>query len=281
MFLAQRFSIVVCVLLLFTLPVSAPVHAQGHLSLRRVIHLYPKELRPQTLTVQIGMPVVWHSHLAHTKYVVVTVAFLKGEWVAQATKPVEGINGFDLEGGHFVGHARQWRHGGATVCHTGRVYLNRPKIVICCGSQNSQLEFTDAQKMQIQALLRTEDKEVIRLQADIDTTTIDLHQLLDAEPVEIARVKTTLQIIATKEADLRLAHITKMQDIRQLLTPAQQQKFRMSWAHMMGRGGMMEHGGMMGQGGMRMHGKRMGRGRMRGQGRMTNPCGMQRDKPKN
>jgi len=137
-----------------------------------------------------------------------------------------------------------------------------------------QLELTEDQKMQVQALLSTEAKEVIRLQADIDTTTIDLHQLLDTETVDIARVKTALQTIAMKEADLHLAHITKIQELRKLLTPEQQQKFRMSWAHMMG------HGEMMGEEGMRMHGKRMKRN-MQGQGQMTNPCGRQRDKPKN
>jgi hypothetical protein len=44
-----------------------------------------------------------------------------------------------------------------------------------------------------------------------------------------------------------------MQDIRKLLTPEQQQKFRLMQRHMMGDGmidpgGMMGHGGMMGRG---------------------------------
>jgi hypothetical protein len=85
----------------------------------QMINLYPKGPRPQTLTIKIGTPVVWHSHLAHTNRVVVTVAFLEGEAVPQATQPVEGINGFVLEGSHFVGRMEgnggTFAHGLSTV----------------------------------------------------------------------------------------------------------------------------------------------------------------------
>ena len=37
--------------------------------------------------------------------------------------------------------------------------------------------------------------------------------------MDLSRVKPALQAIAAKEADLRLAHIALMQDIRQVLTP--------------------------------------------------------------
>ena len=50
-----------------------------------------------------GTEVHWVSHLAPTKLVVVTMAFLEGQRVAQATTAVEGYNSFVLEGGHFVG----------------------------------------------------------------------------------------------------------------------------------------------------------------------------------
>ena len=81
------------------------------------------------------------------------------------------------------------------------------------GRLAQQLELSDDQQAKVQALLRAQAKETIRLKADIDTATIDLHQLLDAEPGELASVKTALQSIASKEADLRLAHITTVQDI--------------------------------------------------------------------
>ena len=96
-------TLVVAVLLISIIQGGLPGQAQGTLGRHRMIDLYPTGPRPQALTVPVGMPVVWQSHLAHTKRVVVTVAFLKGEAVAQATQPVEGMNRFVLEDGHFVG----------------------------------------------------------------------------------------------------------------------------------------------------------------------------------
>ena len=96
-------STVVSVLLLGLFQVGAPTQAQTKYVPHRMIHLNPTGPRPEALTVKVGMPIVWQSHLAHTKSVVVTVAFLKGATVAQATQPVEGMNGFVLEDGQFVG----------------------------------------------------------------------------------------------------------------------------------------------------------------------------------
>jgi hypothetical protein len=135
-----------------------------------------------------------------------------------------------------------------------------------------QLDLTDEQQSKVLALLRTHAKDGIRLKADMDMASIDLQQLLDAQPVDMDKVKTALQTIAAKEADLRVTHISAMQDIRELLTPDQQKGFRAMWGHMLGSGGMM------GRGGMQPHGKQMGRGGMKGQGPMKNPCGMQRGK---
>lgn len=139
-----------------------------------------------------------------------------------------------------------------------------------------QLELSDEQQKQAQALLRTHAKDGIRLQADIETASIDLQQLLDAQPVDMARVKTMLQTIAGKEADLRFLHIAAMQDVRALLTPEQQKQFRAVWGGMMGHGGKMHHKRMRGQRGMRKHGAPMRHGGKHGSGRMMNPCGMQR-----
>jgi hypothetical protein len=68
-----------------------------------VINLHPDGPRPPRLEVAAGTAVLWVSHLAPTKLVVVTVSFLEGQGVAQATTTVAGYNGFVLEAGHFVG----------------------------------------------------------------------------------------------------------------------------------------------------------------------------------
>jgi Spy/CpxP family protein refolding chaperone len=127
---------------------------------------------------------------------------------------------------------------------------------------SQQLKLSDEQRAQAQTLLRNHAKEVIHLQAEINTMTLDVPPLLEASPVDLAKVKQLFQAIAAKEADLRLAHVTAMQDIRKLLTPEQQKQFRTMPGHMMGDGAMMGPGGMMGGSGM------MGRGIMRPGGMM-------------
>ena len=127
---------------------------------------------------------------------------------------------------------------------------------------SQQLKLSDEQRTQVQTLLRSHAKDVIRLRAEIDTMTLDVPPLLEANPVDLAKVKQLFQAIAAKEADLRLAHVTAMQDIRKLLTPEQQKQFRTMPGHMMGDGAMMGPGGMMGGSGM------MGRSLMRSGGMM-------------
>jgi Spy/CpxP family protein refolding chaperone len=127
---------------------------------------------------------------------------------------------------------------------------------------SQQLKLSDEQRTQVQGLLRNHAKDVIRLRAEIDTMTLDVPPLLEATPVDLAEVKQLFQAIAAKEADLRLAHVTAMQDIRKLLTPEQQKQFRTMPGHMLGDGAMMGPGGMMGGGAM------MGRGMMRPGGMM-------------
>jgi Spy/CpxP family protein refolding chaperone len=112
--------------------------------------------------------------------------------------------------------------------------------------------------MQVRTLLGNHAKEVIRLRADIGIMAVDLRQLLETDPVDLPKVKQQLQSIAGKEVDLRLAHITLMQEISKLLTPEQRQKFWAMRESMMGPGGMR---GMIGPSGMRGPGGMMGRGR--------------------
>jgi Spy/CpxP family protein refolding chaperone len=131
-----------------------------------------------------------------------------------------------------------------------------------------RLNLSDEQQLKVQALLRTYAKEGIRLKADIATAHIDLQQLLDTQPIDMDGVKSALQTMAGKEAELRLGHIAAMQDIQKLLTPEQQKQFSTLWGPMSG-GGMMGHGGIM------------GRGSMMGRGGMMGPGGMQRGKPGN
>lgn len=127
----------------------------------------------------------------------------------------------------------------------------------------AQLELTDEQETQIRTLVRQHMKDAVQTRADIAIQRIDLQALLDADAPDLAKVQDTLQAIASQHADLMYAHIALMQEVKQLLTPEQQEQFRSLRRQMMhGRGGMM---GMRGRGGK--------------PGGMRHPCGMMgRDK---
>jgi plastocyanin len=82
---------------------AAPLTARAAPDLPRVINLYEAGPQPQRLDIRAGEAVLWISHLTSGKLMVVTLAFLDGARVAEATAPVEGYNTFLLEGEHFVG----------------------------------------------------------------------------------------------------------------------------------------------------------------------------------
>ena len=127
----------------------------------------------------------------------------------------------------MMGRRGMMRHGGMIQHHLERLARH--------------LELTAEQRTQMWTVLGNQAKEAIRLQADVETLAIDLRQLLEADPVDLARVKPLLQSMAGKEADLRLLHITAMQEMSKMLTPEQRQKLRTIRHSMMGRGGMKEH----------------------------------------
>ena len=147
------------------------------------------------------------------------------------------------------------RHGrmGHMLGHSGKFMRHVDRML-------EQLELTNEQETKVRSLVREHMKQAIRARADIEVKRLDLRDLLDAESVDLSQVKTLLQSLASQRVELHVAHITLMQEMRTLLTPEQQEKFR-SMRHQMrhGDGGMMGRGGMRGQGGMRNPGGMMGR----------------------
>lgn len=101
--LMRRCTTILSMLLLGLLLLEAPGLVQGDASHPTVINLHPEGPQPQKLEVAAGTAVLWVSHLASTRLVVVTVTFVEGQKVAPATTPVEGYNGFVLEGHDFTG----------------------------------------------------------------------------------------------------------------------------------------------------------------------------------
>jgi Spy/CpxP family protein refolding chaperone len=168
----------------------------------------------------------------------------------EETSPQSGMMGMGgmMDRGMMGRHGMMSRHGmmgmGKMMGHGGMIQHHLERLA-------QQLELTDEQRTQMWSVLGNQAKEAFRLQADLGTLAIDLRQLLDADPVDLAKAKPLLQSIAGKEADLRLLHITAMQDMSKILTPEQRQKLRTIRRGMMGHSGMMGMGGRMGSGGMR------------------------------
>jgi Spy/CpxP family protein refolding chaperone len=104
-----------------------------------------------------------------------------------------------------------------------------------------QLKLKDEQRAPVRTIMRTHAKDVIRLQAEMATMTLDVQPLLEADPVDLTKVKQQFLTIAAKEVDLHMAHVTAMQEIRKVLTPEQQQQFKTMHDHMMSAGGRREH----------------------------------------
>ena len=125
--------------------------------------------------------------------------------------------------------------------HEGRMGHEGMRLQQHLDRFTQQLNLTDQQRTQVRTILYTQAKEMIRLQAELATLRLDVLPLLEAEPVDLAKVKQQFQSIAAKEADLHLAHVTAMQEIRKVLTPEQQQQFKTLQGRMMHEGGRREH----------------------------------------
>ena len=125
--------------------------------------------------------------------------------------------------------------------HEGRMGHEGMRIQQHLDRLTQQLKLKDEQRAQVRTILYTHAKDMIRLQAEMATLRLDVPPLLEAEPVDLAKVKQQLLAIAAKEVDLHMAHVTAMQEIRKVLTPEQQQQFKTLQGRMMREGGRREH----------------------------------------
>lgn len=117
-------------------------------------------------------------------------------------------------------HAHGWRGHVGPMGHEGmRLQQHFERLI-------QEIKLTDQQRVPVWTILYNHTKEMIRLRAELATLRLDVPPLLEAEPVDLAKVKQQLLAIATKEADLQLAHVTAMQALRQVLTPDQRQQFK-------------------------------------------------------
>jgi Spy/CpxP family protein refolding chaperone len=125
--------------------------------------------------------------------------------------------------------------------HEGRLEHEGLRLQQHLDRLTQQLKLTDDQRAKVRTILSTHAKDLIRLQAESATLRLDVAPLLEANPVDLAKVKQQFQAIAAKEVDLHLAHVTAMEEIRKVLTPEQQQQFKTLQGRMMHEERRREH----------------------------------------
>lgn len=151
--------------------------------------------------------------------------------------------------------------------------MHRPSQVI--RMLRAELGLSDEQAKPMKALLLQIMKTRIRQQADLRIAELELQELLDADPVDMAQVESKLKASEGLRTALRLTIIKAHEQAKAVLTPEQRQKLERlheGRPGMMGMMGMMGEGepggrGMMGQGGqggMGMMGPQMRHGMMGG-----------------
>jgi Spy/CpxP family protein refolding chaperone len=140
---------------------------------------------------------------------------------------------------HDEDEGEEYEHGRRG--HEGRMGREGMRLQQHLDRLTQQLKLKDEQRAQVRTIVYTHAKDMIRLQAELATLRLDVPPLLEAEPVDLAKVKQQFLAIAAKEVDLHLAHVTAMQEIRKVLTPDQQQQFKTLQGRMMREGGRREH----------------------------------------
>jgi Spy/CpxP family protein refolding chaperone len=133
----------------------------------------------------------------------------------------------------------------------------------------AELELSDEQAKQLTQIFSQATKSGIKQRADIRIAELELRELLEADPVDMAQVEGKLKAIEGLRTALRLSLIKAHEQAKGVLTPEQRQKLeglhdRLPGMMSPGMMGMME---MMGQGGscgMEMMGPHIMQQMMRG-----------------
>jgi Spy/CpxP family protein refolding chaperone len=87
-----------------------------------------------------------------------------------------------------------------------------------------KLDLTSEQVKNLERLRKDFEKQSIRKDADIRVAKLDLHALLDAQPVDMTEVEAKVREIERLRADLRFGRIRAAQEAKEQLTVEQRQK---------------------------------------------------------
>jgi Spy/CpxP family protein refolding chaperone len=99
----------------------------------------------------------------------------------------------------------------------------RPLITLML-RHREELRLSADQVRSLERLRGEFEREAVRREADIRIAEMDLASLLDARPVDLAKVEAKIREIERFKADLRLARIRAIEQGKALLSPEQQAK---------------------------------------------------------
>ena len=87
-----------------------------------------------------------------------------------------------------------------------------------------KLDLSSDQVKNLERLRKDFEKQSIRKEADVRVAKLDLHALLDAQPVDMTKVEAKVREIERLRADLRFARIRTAQKAKEQLSLEQRQK---------------------------------------------------------
>lgn len=152
---------------------------------------------------------------------VLAVAFVIGLGAAALVSAHEGQSQPGHPGAMQGGMAGMMDMGGMMM--GGGATAERPWITLAL-QQRDQLGLTADQVTRLESLRAEFQNEAIRRSADLQIAETELEQLLQAEPVDLAKVEATLRQLESLRADLRLSRIKTIEQGKAVLTPEQRKK---------------------------------------------------------
>ncbi len=145
--------------------------------------------------------------------------------------------------------------GGGTQSMPEGMGMPRPSQIV--RMLKAELELSDEQAKQLKQIFSQATKAGIKQRADIRIAELELRELLETDPVDMAQVEGKLKAIEGLRTALRLSLIKAHEQAKGVLTPEQRQKLeglhdRLHGMMSPGMMGIMEMMGEGGSGGMGM-----------------------------
>jgi len=119
-------------------------------------------------------------------------------------------------GRHYRGAADgMMKHGGTYGPMYGKI-----KMAI------KGMDLTPDQRAKLSVISSEYRKKAIKAMADSKIAHMELHEMLASDPVNLEKVRSKVNDIGKRKADMMLSGIKTLEDIKKVLTPAQRKSLR-------------------------------------------------------